>query len=350
MNMMEGSGASHVFMLVACGQRTGQKEAADLFQKVLIGIDGGGTHSTAVAAYPDGRIAAVVSGGGANFHNIGVEAVRRHLEEMVNALCGACGCAAEEVCVGMSALDTEADEATRALFATDTLRAEQLDLQSDAYIALMGFTLGQPGVIVICGTGSMQLMLDARGRQKAAGGWGYLLGDAGSGYTLAREGLLAVIDASEGTGPDTPLVEDALAFFGASTPRGLIDRVYAPQTTPDKLAGFARCVLARATAGDAVAAGILERNMARLARGTAQLISASPEAGRIGLYGGIFAHSDLARELFTRQMAALAPEAAVCRLEVPPELGALIHLFKKRGMLSSEVLARMKTTYEEMQK
>jgi len=328
----------------------GQKEAACVLQKVLIGIDGGGTHSTAVAACPDGRIAAVAEGGGANFHNIGVEAVRQHLEEMVGALCRQCGCEAEEVCVGMSALDTTADEATRALFATGAIRLEQLDLQSDAYIALMGFTQGQPGVIVICGTGSMLLMLDAQGRQTAAGGWGYLLGDAGSGYTLAREGLLAAIDASEGTGPDTPLLGDALAFFGAEQPRGLIDRIYAPETTPDKLAGFARWVLARAQDGDAVAYGILDRNMARLARSAAQLISTAPEAGRIGLYGGIFAHSDQARTLFTRHMAALAPEAVICQLEYPPELGALIHLFRKRGMLDDQVLARMKSTYEEIRK
>jgi len=321
-----------------------------LLQKVLVGIDGGGTHSTAVAAYPDGRIAAVVKGGGANFHNIGVEAVRRHLEEMVDALCSQCGCEAEEICVGMSALDTTADEATHALFAAGSLRREQLDLQSDAYIALMGFTLGEPGVIVICGTGSMLLMLDHQGRQKVAGGWGYLLGDAGSGYTLAREGLLAVIDFSEGTGPATPLMEDALAFFGADVPRALIDRIYAPQTTPDKLAGFARCVLARAEAGDAVAREILERNMERLARSAAQLIAADPEAGRVGLYGGILVHSDLARTLFAAKLKALAPEAVICPLEYPPELGALIHLLRKRGMLNADVLSQIKNTYKEMRK
>lgn len=327
---------------------TGQKEAAGLLQKVLVGIDGGGTHSTAVAAYPDGRIAAVAKGGGANFHNIGVEAVRRNLEEMTDALCSRCGCGAEEICVGMSALDTTADEATHARFASGTLRREQLDLQSDAYIALMGFTLGNPGVIVICGTGSMLLMLDHQGNQRVAGGWGYLLGDAGSGYTLAREALLAVADASEGAGPATPLTEDALRFFGADTPRGLIDRIYAPQTTPDKLAGFARCVLARAEDGDAVALGILERNMERLSRSAAQLIAADPKANRVGLYGGILVHSRLARTLFSANLQILAPGAVICPLEYPPELGALIHLFQKRGMLTEDVLARMKSTYEEM--
>lgn len=316
-------------------------------QRLLIGIDGGGTHSTAVAAFPDGRIAAITKGGGLNFHNSGVDTVHRRLEEMVDRLCADCGAEAEEICVGMSALDAPADEKTLTLFTRGMFRPGQLDLQSDAYIALQGFTQGQPGVIVICGTGSMLLMLDAQGRQHVAGGWGYLLGDAGSGYTLAREGLLAAIDHAEGLGPDTPLLGDALAYFEATSPRGLIDRVYAPQATPDQLAGFARCVLTRAREGDGQACDILARNMKRLARSAAKLIEAAPEAGQVGLYGGIFNHSALARELFTKELAELSPHAQVCRLEYPPELGALIHLLRKRGSLNGEVLARMKQSYKE---
>ena len=318
-------------------------------KKLLIGIDGGGTHSTAVAAYPDGRIAAVTEGGGLNFHNSGVETVRGRLEAMVEDLCRQTGCEAEEVCVGMSALDAPADEATTALF-TGMMRAEQLDLQSDAYIALMGFTLGKPGVIVICGTGSMLLMLDGEGCQQAAGGWGYLLGDAGSGYTLAREGLLTVIDAVEGIGPATPLTEDALAYFGADTPRGLIDRIYAPEATTAWIAGFARYVLTHAHEGEETARVILQRNMERLARSAAQLITAAPEAARVGLYGGIFGHSELARAFFTDALQRFSPGAEVCTLDYPPELGALIHLFRKRGILTEEALDNMKSTYKEYRK
>lgn len=317
-------------------------------QKLLIGIDGGGTHSTAVAAYPDGRIAALTQGGGLNFHNSGVETVRARLEAMVADLCRQCGMEAGDVCVGMSALDAPADEATLSRFCGGMFTPTQLDLQSDAYIALMGFTLGKPGVIVICGTGSMLLMLDGQGCQHAAGGWGYLLGDAGSGYTLAREGLLAVIDAVEGAGPDTPLTADALHYFGADTPRGLIDRIYAPDATTAWMAGFARHVLTRAQEGDAVARDILARNMQRLARSAALLIASAPEADRVGLYGGIFGHSELARALFTQALQSQAPSACVCTLDYPPELGALIHLFKKRGALTDEVLSRMKSSYQEV--
>lgn len=317
---------------------------------MLIGIDGGGTHSTAVAAYPDGRVTAVSHGGGLNFHNIGVDKAHAHLEAMCVELCTACGAPAEEICVGMAALDAPADEATTAAFTKGMFTPGQLDLQSDVYIALMGFTLGRPGVFVICGTGSMLLMLDGEGRQHASGGWGYLLGDAGSGYTLAREGLLAAIDAAEGLAEDTPLLADALAFFRAAQPRALIDRIYAPDFTPDKLAGFARCVLTRAKDGELLSREIVRRNMQRLARYAAKLTEKAPEAYRVGLYGGIFTHSELARNDFTQALLGMNPAATVSAPEYPPELGALIHLFNKRGLLTDEVLARMKSTYEEIRK
>lgn len=316
-------------------------------KRLLIGIDGGGTHSTAVAAYPDGRIAAVAYGGGLNFHNIGVTPVRERMEALVDELCRKAACPAEKVCVGLSALDGPADEATLSLFTTGTLRPDQLDLQSDAYIALMGATQGEPGVIVICGTGSMLLALDAQGQQHVSGGWGYLLGDAGSGYTLAREGLLAAIDYAEGLGPSTPLLEDALSFFKVPAPRALIDRIYAPDATPDQLAGFARCVLGRATEEDPAACSLLERNMQRLAAHAAGLISRAPECTSVRLYGGIFAHSALARSIFTRELQQRSPAAHVAAPEYPPELGALIHLLRQQNALTDEVLATLKTTYEE---
>lgn len=315
---------------------------------LLIGIDGGGTHSTAVAAYPDGRIAAVTEGGGLNFHTSGVDAVRSRMESMVEALCHRCGAKAAQVCVGTAALDAPADEATLARFCGGLFSKEQLDLQSDAYIALMGFTMGNPGVIVICGTGSMLLMLDDKGDQRVAGGWGYLLGDFGSGYALAHDGLLAVIDASEGIGPKTAISADALQYFGAAAPRLIIDRIYAPDTTPADIAGFARYVLTRAQENDAVAYEIVSRNMKRLALSAAKLIESAPKANRVGLYGGIFRHSDLARGIFSKSLQSLSPGAVICNPDYPPELGALIHLFKKNGTLTDEVLIRMKSTYQEV--
>ena len=316
--------------------------------KILIGIDGGGTHSTAVAAWPDGRVAAVVPGGGQNFHNDGMEIVRARLLEMISSLKEKTGAEAEAVCVGLSALDGPADEATYAAFHEGELENEALDLQSDVYIALMGLTQGEPGVIVICGTGSMLLMVDEKGNQLVSGGWGYLLNDAGSGFTLAREALLASIDEIDGIGKPCSWTPELLEFFGVTDARKLIDVVYAPDFTPDQLAGFARLLLARANAGDADALGILERNMTRLARLTARLMDKAENVNLVGLYGGIFQHNELARSLFERTLKKERPDAQIRLPEYPPELGAVIHLMKQNGTLTKEALLTLKNTYKEI--
>ena len=276
--------------------------------------------------------------------------MRRRMEEMVRELLQKTGAETAEVCVGSSALDLPADDATTALFTGGLFTPGMLDLQSDAYAALMGFTLGEPGVIVICGTGSMLVTLDRSGQQHVSGGWGYLLDDAGSSYTLAREALLRAIDFWEGQSDETPLAADALAFFGCSSPRGLIDRVYAEDFTPDKLAAFARCVLQRAREDDPAALEIVARNMRRIASLAAAMVRRTPEAFRVGLYGGVFQHNELARRLFGEELVIRAPKAQVCPVAFPPELGAVIHLMKKHALLNDDVLQRMKLTYEEIQK
>lgn len=316
---------------------------------LLIGIDGGGTHSTAAAAWPDGRIAAVAYGDGLNYHHIGIERVRLRMEEMVAQLCEKAGAARPLVCVGMSALDAPADEATLGKFTAGRFEPGQLDLQSDAYAALMGFTRGKPGVIVICGTGSMLLLLDEEGRQHVSGGWGYLLADEGSSYTLAREALLAVIDESEGMGEKTVLTRHALDYFGVTSPRMIIDKVYAPDFTPDRLAGFARHVLMEAENGERVACAILHKTMPRLAAQAAQLMKKAPQANRVGLYGGVFMHSAAARACFTDTLCSLAPQAEICSLDYPPELGAIIHLMRREGILCDSALQLLKNTYKEIQ-
>jgi len=248
----------------------------------------------------------------------------------------------------MSALDGPADDKTHALFSGGAISAGRLDLQSDAYIALMGFTRGMPGMIVICGTGSMLLLLDEKGNQHISGGWGYLLGDAGSGYTLAREALLCIIDEYEGLGKKTVLTQCALEYFAVESPRQIIDKVYAPGFTPDQLAGFARHVLREAENGDSVAASVLNHAMPKLAAQAAQLLQKSPNVNQVGLYGGIFAHSQAARDCFTATLKQLAAHAQICSPDYPPELGAIIHLMRKEGLLTGSALAALIDTYKEV--
>ena len=90
--------------------------------------------------------------------------------------------------------------------------------------------------------------------------------------------------------------------------------------------------------------------MKRLALQAAQLLKKAPEACRLGMYGGIFAHSAIARDAFTNALHARMPDAVICAPEYPPELGAIIHLMQKHGILTGSALENLKTTYERLRK
>ncbi len=307
-------------------------------------MDGGGTNTVAVAAAMDGTVVDIGHGEGINYNTIGMERARRNLSDLLEGMPAARALGYRRMCVGMSALDGAASEATVRAFAGGVFDRDKLDLQSDAYVALMGLSLGGPGLIVICGTGSMLLMMDAEGRQHVTGGWGYLLSDRGSSYALATDGLRAAIDAWEGIGPATRLTEAALRHFDLTSPRALIDRVYSPAATPGLIAQFAREVLVLMPE-DAVAAEIIGQNMRHVAMQAARMLAAHPEVTKVGLSGGIFAHHPAVFRLFEGHLSALRPEVTVSRPEYPPELGALVHLFKTMGTLDELMLLRMRESY-----
>ena len=77
----------------------------------------------------------------------------------------------------------------------------------------------------------------------------------------------------------------------------------------------------------------------------AALLIHAPEAARVGLHGGVFTHNPLACELFTQALQARIPHAVTGMAEYPPELGALIHIFAKYGLVTEAVLKNLKNSY-----
>ena len=301
-------------------------------QSIYIGIDGGGTHTTAVAVRPDGTVIGRAEGDGLNYHNDGLEVCLVRFRNIVNALLSPLGESQARVCAGLAALDGPAEPGILTAFQRAVPPGCTVDLRSDAYIALMGHTEGRPGLMIICGTGSMLLALDAQGEEHVAGGWGWKFHDAGSGYSLARVGLMRALDTWEQQDALSPLLKSALAFFDVSAPRALIDRIYAPGFAPERLAGWGAEVIRLAEAGDAQAQAVLETEMDRLARQAAALLCRVPEARLVGLYGGVFQHSARARACFTGLLTARCPDADVSAPRCTPPLGAVIHSMIQSGV------------------
>ncbi|MGA9492024.1 MAG: BadF/BadG/BcrA/BcrD ATPase family protein, partial [Mycobacterium sp.] len=145
----------------------------------------------------------------------------------------------DEVIVGAAGA-LAAPDAARALgdALLRSLRAERVAVTSDAVIAHAGALNGQPGVVLIAGTGVVALAIGADGALRTADGWGPWLGDEGGGAWIGTAGLRAALRALDGRGPSTALIDAAGARFGPpkTWPAQLSDAAALASFAPDVLA------------------------------------------------------------------------------------------------------------------
>ena len=227
------------------------------------------------------------------------------------------------VCAGVAGAgrSTEKNALSDKLWTTLHAAAEtvQVEVRSDAEIALDAAFGDESGVVVIAGTGSIVLGRTRDGTQARAGGWGSQLGDPGSGHALGRAGLRAVADAFDG-GPETTLRGRVADEHGIDDSESLIHRV-ADEDLP--LADVAPTVLSAATDGDGVASAIVQDQTDALAQRVAWLVDRTgPFSSRVALVGGLTndAHyADRLRNCIQEQW----PDASVAVAEQPPVAGAL---------------------------
>jgi CubicO group peptidase (beta-lactamase class C family) len=213
---------------------------------------------------------------------------------------------------------------------------------SDATTAWLGAFGGGAGIAVIAGTGSVAVGGslaagdevgdevgtgdETAGGLARCGGYGYLVGDEGSGYWIGRKALRAALAAADGAGPPTALGEALAAATGATLDE-LIVRVHRDPRDRTILARLAPVVAACAarigeagSGGDEVAAAILAEagaELAALAQALAARLAADgyPDLPVTGL-GGVF-RIDAVRAEFTRRTGAVPAQS-------PPELGAAL--------------------------
>jgi glucosamine kinase len=224
----------------------------------VLGIDAGGTKTVCLLADGEGRVRASSRGPGANLQSLGELEVEKVLHEVMDqSLVGETGPPAA-ICLGIAGVDRPHDDAIiRGIMRRIGLKAPVL-VVNDALVALVAGAGDEgPGIVLIAGTGSICYGRNAAGQAARAGGWGYLLGDEGSGWWIGREALTAVMRAVDGRGPDTLLLPRVLEHFGFADTSDLIHEVYHRDTRRRAVAGLSGVVRQAADDGDVVARQIL---------------------------------------------------------------------------------------------
>jgi N-acetylglucosamine kinase-like BadF-type ATPase len=288
---------------------------------VIIGADVGGS-KTVVAAEVDGQVHAHVLAAGAALRPDMVlrsattiaDAIRRSLAEAGRA-------SAEVIVVGAAGAGRleEAKELARALRAEEL--AETVRVTTDGEIALVAAFGKEPGILILAGTGSVGLAQDSEGTIHRAGGYGWQMGDEGSGYAIGRAALGAVGQAIDGRAEATALSDRILEATRSNDISRLVR--WAAAAGQGEIAGLAPLVLDAAESGDRVAAALIARAAEDLLNLAVSLRSLFPEGNAIpvAMTGGVVQSGPLADAL--REMLESRQDVTPVEEAVDPVLGAL---------------------------
>ena len=199
----------------------------------LIGIDGGGTKTKCVLADSNKKILHECSGGPSNFLILGTETVSETLFKLIEECKEKLQISYSEISVvlGTTGAGRRSDaETLEKAFAnycqSKSIQLKSFRVESDARIALEGAFSGNPGSILIAGTGSIMFGKDAKENIHRVGGFGRYIGDEGSGFAIGKKGLIAASRAFDGRGGKTTLLNLLAEKFKIDTPENLIIEVY----------------------------------------------------------------------------------------------------------------------------
>jgi N-acetylglucosamine kinase-like BadF-type ATPase len=302
--------------------------------KLYLGVDGGQSGTTAVIGDETGRVLGTGEAGPCN--HAGLAEGRAKLERAVSgSLAGACREAGldpatvsfEAACFGMSG----GPENKEAILA-GLLNTRRLVVTNDAVIALAGATATGQGIIVISGTGSIAYGRNAVGSHARVGGWGYVYGDEGSGFDIARQALRAILRMDEGWGPPTRLRDVLLAATGSRNANEVLHKFYTADWPRSRVATLAPAVDSAAGEGDPVAEQIIggaAQDLALLASSVRRQLWSPDEAVDLAYIGGVF-QSRLLLERFRLLLELGGATRCGPPLRGPAE-GALLEAIRSAG-------------------
>lgn len=315
-------------------------------QRRYLGVDAGGTSTRCALIDARGLVLARGAAGAANHHTTEPAAVRASVRASIRTALGAHDHDdatatpgdrgyVEAVGIGWSGLEVPGCEADARAIVGDSVDAKVMVLDSDVVAAHLGAFMGEPGVLVAAGTGSIVLGVDAAGKRVRVGGWGHRFGDEGSAAWIATEGIRAALHGADGRGPRTALWQALLEHAGLAavpstsfraTAHALTAWLYHPARHLNDVATFAPRLHAAAIAGDAVAAAVLHRAGVELARQVAAAVQRLEPQAYVAVAGtgGVWEHAAAVREGCRQALAESLPGVGVrwAPAAVDPAVGA----------------------------
>jgi N-acetylglucosamine kinase-like BadF-type ATPase len=207
-------------------------------------------------------------------------------------------------------------------WAHDVKLAERIAIVSDVLPVLAAGTPNCCGVALISGTGSVAFARGEDGRMVRCGGWGYLLGDEGSGFAIGRAALQDALHALESLSALQPLADATRKAMGANSVTELTKTIYEDPDPRGAIASVAPIVIAAADEGDAFAQSILDKaadELAKIVARAARIVVSTDRPFSLAVSGGVLVGSKRIRERLHAQLTSVGLACNINVVEEPLE-------------------------------
>lgn len=291
----------------------------------FVGIDGGGTKTRSILSDENLKIIKVAEAGPTNPHIVGFKKSAETIAELILKLCRK----HKEVYIvaGISGAgrNFEAEKLKKKIKSnlnSSNINVRDLRIVSDAQIALEGAIPNKPGMLLIAGTGSILIYKDIKGNINRIGGYGRLIGDEGSGYSIGRKGLAIAAKSFDKRMTKNMLPDIIKKELNVSGKDQFILKVY---SAGFDIASIAPIVIRAAQKGDHVSRKILDEEAGELAdhiRTAAE--NFNPAKINLCFYGGLISERNYYSDLLRKKIKSRFKNILIRKAEYPPEVGAIL--------------------------
>jgi N-acetylglucosamine kinase-like BadF-type ATPase len=307
---------------------------------LVVGVDGGGSKTHAVALTLDGDVVGRGDGPGSSPHWIGVEASIDIVDAAVRAALGTGTAGQANVYLSGLDLDVEVSEYATALGRVAWAGPGTV-VANDLWALLRAGTEEPDAVAVICGTGINAVGVRADGATARFAALGPISGDWGGGSGLGEEALWHAARHEDGRGPATLLRDVVLSGLGVDSIARLTEDLHLGRRSLGDLSALAPAVFDAARRGDAVAASLVDRQAAEVvafARASLTRLDLLDREVPVVLGGGIIrAGDERLMSGIAEGLAADAPRARIVLVTDPPIVGAGLLALESAGAARAAV-------------
>lgn len=295
-----------------------QPQLSKTSEKYIIGVDAGGSETKAAAYSQTGESIFKVTGGFGNVtvdFDIAIHNIKTTIDTVINHI----GNDYAFICLGCAGIET-GDNIKITKNILRQIYGNNTQVTNDANLALYGALKGKNGILVVAGTGSIGYLKNDN-ECKRYGGWGHLIDDAGSGYSIAMNAIRHITSLNDKELPRDILANEIYSRLDIDVQKQLIDFVYT--STKSDIAQLVPVIVMKAYQEDQVSIDLLIKAGQDLANLAIQLTRQNNLVNpTIAISGSIIAKINIVFESFKQELDKEIKVYNLINDEFPSTIGA----------------------------